>query len=518
MSILFVSRFLYNQIITSLEKIQQIVNETHTENILMQFQKIEEEQTESTFLTVLLRSFATPTHHLLEDTQSEDYLNMIIKGLTLKDVAFVLSSKILYIFVHAIKWTGNDFHFKNAQDMHHFINYLYGSDFGRIKPADFPDEFISFEGINYFVTNTDCFDLLKKKEESGLLSIFIIDTTILNTYELKPGLRKIGGRGKFQLQQDGFHLIQLEYEDQEYLYMNCPSEKCKIALYSFYCGIKSFITITSHLINTHILISAKTTSTTRKYLAPADPLRILLLPTELNTLNSAGRAIPTLLRKDFCIHHIFSFTFDGLKTLIRDYLQNRNESSEYTKYMSGGFMTWLDLSESELSCPPFRDVYLLFNEISSFVEAFVDKYEEIFGMDHFALDLWCEALLPSATMPKTEKIKCIVGYMYFLQIRHALMSNNCLTYISNNYPSVIPLDSAEAERTFYTVTQQFEQFIISSGTSLKWITMKLNLSNLLQNKDKELKVIFDTFYNRLQEIQITNPLLQPCEIGISTGL
>ena len=541
----YISRMLYNQIIYSLEMIRIILNETTSENIFLQLNKLDEwqEPKESSLANSLVRYFATPRNHLLED-ESKEYYDIIIKGITMKDLPFVIASNILYFFVHTIKYIGLDTTFEDIPRQLQFINYMYGAEFATLRPVDFPDTFVSFEGISYFINTSDVLDLLKREPSTG---DFIIDTRELNSYELKPGLRKIGGIGYLKLFKTGFQLYKVVYEDQEYWMEEEEKEeekeekekeekeekekKRKIALYCFYCGVKTYMTITSHLIDSHVIVSAKTTFMTRKYLPSDDPIRRVLLPTEINTLNSAGRALPTLLRKDFCIHNIFSFTFRGLKALIKEHLHLHvnvlQNQTLYRKYMHNDtFLPWLQLKEVELTYLPFSDIYTLFTEISRFVNAFVDTYEEIHGIEQLKNgDEWLQELMPYGTATTTkkekiEKIKSIIGYMYFLQVRHALMSNNTITYISNNFPSVIP-ESLEQNKTFYTLTQQFEQFIISAGTSLKWIGMNLDVSNLFilqKEKDAELKNIWQLFYQNMNTLQIQNPLIDPTEISISTGL
>ena len=512
---------MYIQVISSLEVIRKIINETSSENISTQLEKIDSWRSSSEN-SDFLQYIATPSRHLFED-ESDEYYDIILPGLKKKDFPFVLATHVLYSFLQGIKCFGFDVPFQNNEKQKAFIDYIYGGDFAKeLKPCNFPETFISFEGLSYFINTIDVFDFIQRER-----AVFSIDTNILNIYERKPGLRKIGGKGYLTLDKDGFRLFKLVYEGQEYFSGN-DTEAAKIALYCFYCGIKTYMTVTSHLIDTHIINSSRTTSATREYLHPDNPLRILLLPTEINTLNCSGRAVSTLLRKDFGIHSIFSFTFDGLKALLKDHLQQHRTRNDCIKYMHSTFLSWLELSELELTYLPFRDLNRLFMEIKMFVETFIDKYDEIYGIETIEEE-WVAAVLLSFEnnnkMSKKEKVKCIVGYMYFLQVRHALMSNSHITYISNMYASVIP-EKIDGDKSFYTLSQQFEQFIISSGTSLKWFPMNLDVSRLLlmnNNDDKknlELKQIWETFYTKWNalEDEIQNPLLKPSEISISTGL
>ena len=232
-----------------------------------------------------------------------------------------------------------------------FIDYISNND-GLLDDSKYEyktkskitDNYIlTFESIGWIITYAiDMFDLLKRdKLNNKSNQTYILDMEFMNDYELKPGYETLGVIGTFKLDTDGFVLESVKDGEHTYTKDKYNLASCKIALYKLYSAILIYSIVCSHLIGTH-LYSAKITDLNEKYLDLENPLRKILIPTELSTKETMAKSLILLISKEGILVNALPYTFEGLKNMITEYL---NKHSSLTAYIQNKI--YMNISEEE---------------------------------------------------------------------------------------------------------------------------------------------------------------------------
>lgn len=145
-----------------------------------------------------------------------------------------------------------------------------------------------------------------------------------------------------------------------------------IALYALYCIIITYQTVNVHLLQMHLLIFAIKTDKNIKYLSLNNPLRQILLSSEINAINVLiTDSISLASIFDNTLNYTFPYTNNEIIQMMTDYYQICK--NDFLDYVSDTLYPNLNLSEQELNCKPFN-TYEKYRQIYiSFVCEFVDK-------------------------------------------------------------------------------------------------------------------------------------------------
>jgi len=296
-----------------------------------------------------------------------------------------------------------------------------------------------------------------------------------------------------------------------------------IALYAFFMSIRTLITVCSHLTHSHFMVSSKNTHYNRLYLPENNPLRKVLLPTELNAITGTFNAALTLLNEPNCsqFYKIYQNTDDGFKQMIKDNVEYFEY--DYMNYMGCDFMPWLKLSKEEKQYSPFYTHYKWHQLIRNFSNAFVKQLKEDNLIDDDIIK-WLQNIYPNyKTYGVTESIKRIIGFMYYEQIRHTMCDPEYFNYISSTFS---PTKKDCLNSYYISFDTLFYILLTITETQITLPPLTFDCSFLI-NKDnyKKLHNIYFKFYKDINKFndeydydKKLHPLLKPRLINISTGV
>ena len=112
--------------------------------------------------------------------------------------------------------------------------------------------------------------VLLKKNEDGC---YDVDTTILGTFEVRTGFVKYGARAVFDENQK---LLEIFVSYLNRTLKPSDREVWEHAKFLWRCSLKSYVTMSSHLVNTHMTISNVGHIAARTSLGATHPIRRVL--------------------------------------------------------------------------------------------------------------------------------------------------------------------------------------------------------------------------------------------------
>jgi len=371
-------------------------------------------------------------------------------------------------------------------------------------------EFISFAGLEEFYSrHCDLIDILTREGQ-----YFVIDTLYLNDYEYKPGLSKLGCKAYFTLQEDGFHFVSLTYNEVTYDFDD-DSLQLKIALRALYGGTSLIRTFLSHATGIHYLASARITKATQEHLK-GRLLEQILKPFMFKTVNGLARATRTLFANGEFFHTFGPFTYKGLCSLIKNYIQQHSSLETELSLMNGVEKYW-QLDSKEAETLPFKSLNTWIKYIRTHVNEYVNASLEKEPLSTFG---WLNQILGYTGSNQEDTTKRLITYAYFLQIRHTYMADPLLDNIffrySYNLPTIVTAESYQD--SYNTKWEHFMKIAVDLSTSFSWIKMETNLSSIIT--DTQCRDIWNRFYTGLPHLTIDSrlSLIQVNNINASTGL
>lgn len=452
---------------------------------------------------------------LLTPEKCPIYDKNYMDGIGLPYLPFALTHIFLRFYRAIIKFFRRDNYWRDDAEMENFIEQY---DINSNKPASYPvgNDFISFEGMEWFINNFDLFDIMTRED-----NLFVFDTMYLNKYGYKHKAARLGCIAKFYLSINGLKFVSLEYEENFFTIDNTDDE-AKYALRALYGSISTIQTFASHAIGVHFLSSAKISKTCRDNLEENHPFREILKPPTFMTFTRMGEAFGTLLKKGGPFHNFGPFTYYGMMQMMQDYIErHRNLTTELDIINTNGledYKTW-NLSKEECECYPFNSYNIWIKHIREHVTTFVLEAFKTHpiscnstNVDKWLLDI-CGTIYPD----KVDQIIRIISHMYFLQIRHATMSTNELSFIYSRYSYIMRTD-IEYKMSYNTQWDHFMKMLVFKDTSKKWILLKTDLSNIIS--DTSLRDIWSRFYSDTASLDIDprSFLITPDKVHCSAGL
>ena len=316
--------------------------------------------------------------------------------------------------------------------------------------------------IEFFCNNFDIFELIQRDANGD----FVVDTTYMNTVSATT---KLGGIITFGLEDSGFKLKNVVGDPDDVL-----------------VGLNAHMTICSHLVRGHFLISCNIAFHTSTYFPDTcDPFRRVLLPTELGVYDGVGRACQTLATPNGLFSG-FSHTYAEQKMLVQHYI-GTNPVQWFLRELAGPeLLPTLCLSTMEQQCAPFKQLISWHQHIRSLSMRSTKECTT-------TQTTWASSL-PGADISTTPADVVTAAYMN--QVLHNLASNDYLTCFT-----VSCIDTYYTGMV-YTTTARF--------TSLPWLMFTTDLS--------DLSPFLGDFHNQLPDDPTGPPLLRSHEIEYSTGL
>jgi len=277
------------------------------------------------------------------------------------------------------------------------------------------------------------------------------------------------------------------------------------------------VTVCSHATKSHYLVGANLTDKSSTYLSLDNPIRQVLLPTELNSINGFSLALLFLLSTNQLFTYTFSYTNNGLIYMINDYVMNIQLKRQI---FEDDMLPNLHLSYEEKCLYPLSSYNTYFKLYDNFAERYVNEFlSSKHNTFYDETNCWLNELGYSTTEQNKYALKTVIRSAFFTQIQHQMMSNDSIIYISSKFPSNIM--QSKYDNVFYVdlETQLSVSFMFKQASS-KIIPITKNMSFLVD--DKHLKRIVHEFYQELQHLDKHYPKtfiknLKPSFISSSTG-
>jgi hypothetical protein len=323
----------------------------------------------------------------------------------------------------------------------------------------------------------DIYDLIRRDKDTGY---FVIDTMYVNDYEQTRTIPRRGAVAYLELtNESGFVCVGWSGSEDD-------MEGAKV----FVDMIIRYMTVLSHAVRSHSLVGGGVTHSTGLNLTEMnDPLRRVLLPTEIGTLNGVGRAATWLMSKYGVFNLTTGFTYAGLQLMISDYMQTKPRMRYISTFGGKQFAPELNLSDEEAGCSPFRELI----EWHDHCRALGERAVKQTSMSDDVLRRWVSDA-GFGTSPAVD----LVAAVYMNLVVHNMQSNTDLTaYVNINgspddrYPKLL-----------LTVLAKMTDVVV-------WPTLALDLSDLAPDA-------FGGFYESVASIKGRHT--RAAGIDISTGL
>jgi hypothetical protein len=434
----------------------------------------------------------------------KDYMT----GVSSEDTSFTFSYLLTTFYAFFLQLCKCNGYWRNNKEMERDLKVWNVNLTTESNSISVETPFFTFIGLAQFYSrSSDLFDILTREGNN-----FVIDTLYLNKYSYKPGLGKLGCRAVFSLTEDGFHFLSLTYENITYTEDN-GSIEVKMALRALYGGTSIIRTILTHATGIHYLASARITSVTQKHMS-GKLLEQVLQPCMFKTVNGLARANKTLFSEGAFFDTFGPFTYESLCGFIADYIKAHSTLDKEFSIMQGVDKYW-DLDEKEASTLPFRSINTWITHIQNHVNEYVIEALKLQPIEE-AEHEWIGEITGDSRTNSTE-IKNLIGYMYFLQVRHTYMSDPLLQNILFRYSYNISTESKYKD-SYNTKWDHFMKIAVDLSTSFNWIKLTANLSNIIS--DGCCQNVWNNFYTGLAVLDIDTrlPLIAVDNINCSTGL
>ena len=251
------------------------------------------------------------------------------------------------------------------------------------------------------------------------------------------------------------------------------------------------------------------------------PIRRAVVCTEVNSNNVTVFAILAFTLFNGTFENSSHFTDSGLTFMIRDYYEEYKD--DYLNYCDPKIPLFhrLHLSEDEYSLYPISTYHRYHSIFKTFANDYVDNiFPENTKIDAQS-KLWMEQILGSdkrktSTLQMKNRIKSVIGAIYFEQIRHKMLSNNNIFYVVVNYPLIIQ----EKDNQYSIIGLYLLILSIVYVTNVQLVTFTKNLQFLFDSKRAYLKMhrslkSLENDFDRKDSHFI--PLLRPSTVSVSTS-
>jgi len=333
--------------------------------------------------------------------------------------------------------------------------------------------------LEYALNNLDLVDILHSLDQK---TSFEVRTEFLNAYPHKDATSPVGAVIGLEVQESGLFVIRsLSYAGTLYPRAQIPERIASVTV----LGVFAYVTVATHAFHLHYSSSARVASLSASLLSMTHPVRQILMPTELGVTNSIARGVHALLGEDRFFVQTLPFTYEGLRTMLQEYVPVMTFPPVTHRIGSDYHQWWTYLDQ----------------QMSRVVEAL---YPPGTTLDP-AVRSWLTALHEEADRAGLVRV-LVSGFM--IQVRHNFVSNRIFGHFAR---FMLILDPREVP-----VTTAFRTLLVSEGTTLRWVPMTRNFS---ENVDHPAaRSVMQAFYTGMKDLQVQHPLAQPQEIEASTGM
>jgi hypothetical protein len=268
-------------------------------------------------------------------------------------------------------------------------------------------------------------------------------------------------------------------------------------------GLLAYVSMASHAYhihyNTHV-----STQRRHEHLPTDHPIRQVVRPTELCSTHVLGNAATKLTQQGGTADLSFPFTFGGdgtgLDKLIEEYepWDPLDTEDRRTHLVCGGGVG---------GCAVMRDFKQWWSYIHTHMEQIVRAIypEDTDLCNDLAIVGWLSEIATSSDLTLRMRLISNISLVFFDLVRHALLSNKCMTHIIQHR---YILDPEPVD-----VTGALHLMLASIATSTEWVPLSTGFAKGCDHRGA--RRILTRFYNGLANLDIQHPLAKPNIIEVS---
>jgi hypothetical protein len=300
-----------------------------------------------------------------------------------------------------------------------------------------------------FVRSTDVWDLVTYNDSEDTPT-YTLSSRILDRFT-QPS---IGCELTLVLSEEGtFHIHSAHFRGITYPYDMIPED----VAYDIFRGITCCITMGSHAVDGHVS-SAKVSSLSEKLLHPTNPIRQLVLPTELEVHGGVARATVSLFAKNGIFQTAFDLDYTSMEGLVQEWFTK----STYVTHK----LHWIRVMRSNpLKFGPYGQwVRCTHRMVSRCVHQLHKDTKSIFT-DPQLLD-WLHQMVGERVTEDGGGINLhmladVLCYVIILQVRHNTWSNTTYT---NLVTSMMLRNPHQATYRSFIL-----RYFTNIGTNIRWV-------------------------------------------------
>ena len=342
--------------------------------------------------------------------------------------------------------------------------------------------------LEYAINNIDTLGIL---HATARLEAFELRTTFLDDYQRKDPGTPVGATVALT-KQSSSHLVitSMTYDGKEYDRRDQIPEQAARAVLT---RMRAYMTIASHAFHAHYQSSARVAAMSHSMLPMSQPVRQVLMPTELGTTNGVARAAHVLLGEDGMFVRIFPFTYKGLYAMLRDYPTHP--------------------VPTDFSIPGHHQVSADYNVWRTYITKYMSDVVDALYPQTTSLDPVVKAWLTAVAGHgcRTDDRAALIHTLasaFMIQVRHNFMSNHIVSHIAR-YTYILDPSDARVARALDTLTT-------NQATKLRWVPITRDFSSNIDHR--EARAVMRAFYQGMRDIRVSHELSQPHEIEASTGM
>jgi len=317
--------------------------------------------------------------------------------------------------------------------------------------------------LEYALNNLDLVDLLYPLEKT---TSFEVRTEFLNSYPHKDATSPVGAVIGLEVQESGLFVIRsLSYAGTLYPRAQIPERIASVTV----LGIVAYVTVATHAFYLHYSSSARVVSLSASLLSMTHPVRQILMPTEIGAPNSLARGVHSLLGEDGFFVQTLPFTYEGLRTMLQEYVPVQTFPPATHRIGSDYHQWWTYLD----------------HHMSRVVEAL---YPPGAILDP-AVQSWLTALHEEVDRAGLVRV-LVSGFM--IQVRHNFLSNRIVGHLRR---FVYILDPREVP-----VSTAFVTLLNNESTSRRWVPLTRNFSANVDHP--AARSVMQAFYTGMKDLQV----------------
>ena len=314
---------------------------------------------------------------------------------------------------------------------------------------DLPVFSTSIDLLEYALNNIDTLDLLHSAEPLE------IRTEFLNTYAHKDPSRLTGATIRLDRTPTEYRIRQVRYCGTVYTRETLPPSVAHLVL----SGVYAYVTVASHAYGVHYRSGHVRAEVSHALLPETHPVRLVVMPSEVNVTNGLGRAAYFLLNRRGVFAKCSPFTFEGLQTLLSEYhpWDPSQPLDPRTELVCG------DHDDLPSVLQDYRRWWRYLQTHMSAVVRVLYPTDEALA-DDTVVTTWMTAVgggVHESTL--SERLVNLLAGVFFCQVRHNYMSSPHFGQVGR-YLSIL-------EPQTVNVTQGYLLAITHASTTLRWVPL-----------------------------------------------